>query len=89
MTYIYGLDWTDYGIEEVYTSVADAELAVYYALLEKHINEVIYIGHYRNRETFEAEVNSLACDADSLHNDLYIDDVVYITKMALNDKFTP
>lgn len=89
-TAIYGIDWTDgYGIEEAYTSLADAELVIYYHLLETHLNNVAHIRRYNNRETFQVEVNTLANDVDYLHDNGYIEDVVYISTVYLNDTFKP
>lgn len=88
-TIIYGLDWYEGdGLDYAYTELADAKLDVLEYLCNRFIEDMtnracLDIG------TLEEDADVLALDAESLVVDEYVDDIVNIVYLNLNDKFKP
>ena len=86
-TTVYGLDWVNGdGLNYAYTELADAKLDVLEYLLDTYISHIPF--HIKNNsiEDFSAD---LALDSESLVEDNYVDDLVYITYIDVNDGFKP
>lgn len=86
-TTIYGLDWVNGdGLNYAYTELADAKLDVLEYLLDTYISHIPY--HIKNHsiEDFSAD---LALDSESIVEDDYVDDLVYITYIDVHDSFKP
>lgn len=86
-TTVYGLDWAhDAGLNYAYTELADAKLNVLEYLLDTYISHIPF--HIKNNsiEDFSAD---LALDSESIVEDNYIEDLVYITYIDVHDGFKP
>lgn len=86
-TTIYGLDWVNGdGLNYAYTELADAKLDVLEYLLDTYISHIPF--HIKNNsiEDFSAD---LALDSESIVEDDYVDDLVYITYIDVHDSFKP
>lgn len=86
-TTIYGLDWVNGdGLNYAYTELADAKLDVLEYLLDIYISHIPF--HIKNNsiEDFSAD---LALDSESIVEDDYVDDLVYITYIDVHDSFKP
>lgn len=86
-TTIYGLDWVNGdGLNYAYTELADAKLDVLEYLLNTYISHIPF--HIKNNsiEDFSAD---LALDSESIVEDDYVDDLVYITYIDVHDSFKP
>ena len=86
-TTFYGLDWINGdGLNYAYTELADAKLDVLEYLLDTYISHIPF--HIKNNsiEDFSAD---LALDSESIVEDDYVDDLVYITYIDVHDGFKP
>ena len=86
-TTIYGLDWVNGdGLDYAYTELADAKLDVLEYLLDTYISHIPF--HIKNNsiEDFSAD---LALDSESIVEDNYVDDLVYITYIDVHNGFKP
>ena len=86
-TTVYGLDWVNgAGLNYAYTELADAKLDVLEYLLDTYISHIPF--HIKNNsiEDFSAD---LALDSESIVEDEWIDDLVYITYLDVHDGFKP
>ena len=86
-TTIYGLDWINGdGLNYAYTELTDAKLDVLEYLLDTYISHIPF--HIKNNsiEDFSAD---LALDSESIVEDDYVDDLVYITYIDVHDGFKP
>ena len=86
-TTIYGLDWVNGdGLNYAYTELTDAKLDVLEYLLDTYISHIPF--HIKNNsiEDFSAD---LALDSESIVEDDYVDDLVYITYIDVHDGFKP
>ena len=86
-TTIYGLDWVNGdGLDYAYTELADAKLDVLEYLLDTYISHIPF--HIKNNsiEDFSAD---LALDSESIVEDNYVEDLVYITHIDVRDGFKP
>lgn len=86
-TTIYGLDWVNGdGLNYAYTELADAKLDVLEYLLDTYMSHIPF--HIKNNsiEDFSAD---LALDSESIVEDDYVDDLVYITYIDVHDSFKP
>ena len=86
-TTVYGLDWVNGdGLDYAYTELADAKLDVLKYLLDTYISHIPF--HIKNNsiEDFSAD---LALDSESIVEDNYVDDLVYITYIDVHDCFKP
>lgn len=86
-TTIYGLDWVNGdGLNYAYTELADAKLDVLNYLLDIYIRDIPY--HIKNHSIEDFSAN-LALDSESIVEDDYVDDLVYITYIDVHDGFKP
>ena len=86
-TTVYGLDWVNGdGLDYAYTELADAKLDVLEYLLDTYISHIPF--HIKNNsiEDFSAD---LALDSESIVEDNYVEDLVYITHIDVRDGFKP
>lgn len=84
---VYGLDWVNGdGLNYAYTDLADAKLDVFEYLLDTYINSISF--HITANDVKDLS-DELALDSESLVVDEWIDDLVYITRLNVSDKFTP
>ena len=86
-TTVYGLNWVNGdGIYSAYTKLADAKLDVLEYLLDIYIRNIP--SHIKNNSIKDFS-DGLALDSESLVEDNYVDDLVYITYIDVNDGFKP
>ena len=86
-TAVYGLDWAhDAGLNYAYTELADAKLDVLDYLLDIYIRDIPY--HIKNNSIKDLSDN-LALDSESIVEDNYVEDLVYITYIDVHDGFKP
>lgn len=86
-TTIYGLDWAhDAGLNYAYTELADAKLDVLEYLLDAYISHIP--SHIKNNSIKDLSDN-LALDSESIMEDNYVEDLVYITYIDVYDGFKP
>ena len=86
-TTVYGLDWVNGdGLNYAYTELADAKLDVLEYLLDTYINHIPL--HIKNNSIKDLS-NDLALDSESIVEDEWIDDLVYITYLDVHDSFKP
>ena len=86
-TTIYGLDWVNGdGLNYAYTELADAKLDVLEYLLDTYISHIPF--HIKNN-SIEDFSTDLALDSESIVEDDYVDDLVYITYIDVHDGFKP
>ena len=86
-TTIYGLDWVNGdGLNYAYTELADAKLDVLEYLLDTYIRDIPL--HIKNN-TLKDLSDELALDSESIVEDEWIDDLVYITHLDVHDGFKP
>ena len=86
-TTVYGLDWAhDAGLNYVYTELADAKLDVLEYLLDTYISQIPF--HTKNNSIKDLS-DDLALDSESIVEDNYIEDLVYITYLDVHDGFKP
>lgn len=86
-TTIYGLDWVNGdGLNYAYTELADAKLDVLEYLLDTYISHIPFHIKSNSIEDFSAD---LALDSESIVEDDYVDDLVYITYIDVHDGFKP
>ena len=84
---VYGLDWAhDAGLNYAYTELADAKLDVLDYLLDIYIRDIPY--HIKNNSIKDFSDN-LALDSESIVEDNYVEDLVYITHIDVRDGFKP
>ena len=86
-TTVYGLEWVNGdGLDYAYTELADAKLDVLEYLLDTYISHIPF--HIKNNsiEDFSAD---LALDSESIVEDNYVEDLVYITHIDVRDGFKP
>lgn len=86
-TTIYGLVWVNRdGLDYAYTELADAKLDVLEYLLDTYISLIPF--HIKNNsiEDFSAD---LALDSESIVENDYVNDLVYITYIDVHDGFKP
>ena len=86
-TTIYGLDWINGdGLNYAYTELADAKLDVLEYLLDTYISHIPF--HIKNNSIEDLSAD-LALDSESIVEDNYIEDLVYITYLDVHDGFKP
>lgn len=86
-TTVYGLDWVNGdGLNYAYTELADAKLDVLEYLLDTYISHIPL--HTKN-DTLKDLSDDLALDSESIVEDEWIDDLVYITYLDVHDSFKP
>lgn len=86
-TTVYGLDWAhDAGLNYAYTELADAKLDVLEYLLDTYISHIPF--HIKNNSIKDLS-DDLALDSESIVEDNYIEDLVYITYLDVHDGFKP
>lgn len=86
-TTVYGLDWVNGdGLNYAYTELADAKLDVLEYLLDTYINHIPF--HIKNNSIKDLS-DELALDSESIVEDEWIDDLVYITHLDVHDGFKP
>ena len=86
-TTVYGLDWVNGdGLNYDYAELAEAKIDVLKYLLDTYIRDIPY--HIKNNSIKDFSDN-LALDSESLVEDNYVDDLVYITYIDVNDGFKP
>lgn len=86
-TTFYGLDWVNGdGLNYAYTELADAKLDVLEYLLDTYISHIPL--HTKN-DTLKDLSGDLALDSESIVEDEWIDDLVYITYLDVHDSFKP
>ena len=86
-TTIYGLDWVNGdGLNYAYTERADAKLDVLEYLLDTYISHIPF--HIKNNSIKDLS-DDLALDSESIVEDNYVDDLVYITYIDVHDGFKP
>lgn len=86
-TTVYGLDWVNGdGLNYAYTELADAKLDVLEYLLDTYIRDIPY--HIKDNSIKDFSDN-LALDSESIVEDDYVDDLVYITNLDVHDSFKP
>lgn len=86
-TTIYGLDWAhDAGLNYAYTELADAKLDVLEYLLDAYISHIPF--HIKNNSIKDLS-DDLALDSESIVEDNYVEDLVYITYIDVYDGFKP
>ena len=86
-TTVYGLDWVNGdGLNYAYTELADAKLDVLEYLLDTYISHIPF--HIKNNSIKDLS-DGLALDSESIVEDNYIEDLVYITYLDVHDGFKP
>lgn len=86
-TTIYGLDWVNGdGLNYAYTELADAKLDVLEYLLDTYISHIPL--HIKNNALKDLS-DELALDSESIVEDHYVYDLVYITYIDVHDGFKP
>lgn len=86
-TTIYGLDWVNGdGLNYAYTELTDAKLDVLEYLLDTYISHIPF--HIKNNSIKDLS-DDLALDSESIVEDNYVDDLVYITYIDVHDGFKP
>ena len=86
-TTVYGLDWVNGdGLNYAYAELADAKLDVLEYLLDAYISHIPL--HIKNNSIKDLSDN-LALDSESIVEDEWIDDLVYITNLDVHDNFKP
>ena len=86
-TTVYGLDWVNGdGLNYAYTELADAKLDEHEYLLDTYISHIPL--HIKNN-TLKDLSDELALDSESIVEDEWIDDLVYITHLDVHDGFKP
>ena len=86
-TTVYGLDWVNGdGLNYAYTELADAKLDVLEYLLDTYISHIPF--HIKNNSIKDLS-DDLALDSESIVEDNYVDDLVYITYIDVHDGFKP
>lgn len=86
-TTVYGLDWVNGdGLNYAYAELADAKLDVLEYLLDTYISHIPF--HIKNNSIKDLS-DDLALDSESIVEDNYIEDLVYITYLDVHDGFKP